>query len=116
MLEILPNKVFQVGFIFNIAFMAEMLEISSILKQATPNSLVIVDEIGRGTSTRDGFALAYSIAEHVAGQGCFSLFATHFHELIVLSEKMDCVVNKHVKVVVNDQELTLLYKVEDGAC
>lgn len=97
-------------------FMSEMLETSAILRTADSNSLVIIDELGRGTSTSDGYGLAYSISKHLAEETrCFSLFATHFHELTCLESEIKQVKNMHVQAII-EKNVTLMYKVEPGIC
>ena len=80
-------------------FMMEMIEVAHILKRATPNSLILLDEIGRGTSTFDGLSLAWSVTEDIANRlGARTLFATHYHQLIGLEESVPGLVNSHLQV------------------
>ena len=96
-------------------FMVEMSEAANILNNATDHSLVLMDEIGRGTSTYDGLALASSIARYLATHNnSFSLFATHYFELTGLSEELSNVKNVHVSAVDHKDEIVFLHSIQDG--
>ena len=97
-------------------FMVEMIETAAILAQATPNSLVILDEIGRGTSTYDGLAIAWAVVEAMHDQvKCRTLFATHYHELTRLAGRLDCLSLHHVRAREWKGDLVLLHEVAGGA-
>ena len=98
-------------------FMVEMSEVSDILKNATPNSLVILDEVGRGTSTFDGVSIARAVAEHICTSkklGCKTLFATHYHELIELEKSMAGVKNYSIAVKKHGDSIRFLRKIVSG--
>ncbi len=96
-------------------FMVEMLEANNALQNATKDSLIVFDEIGRGTSTYDGMALAQAMLEYIdAAIGAKTLFSTHYHELTALENNMERVKNKNVDVHEEDDKITFLYKVKDG--
>ena len=96
-------------------FMVEMTETARILNTATERSLVILDEIGRGTSTYDGISLAWSVAEHLHDRtGCRTLFATHYHELTDLAESLARVKNLNVAVREWQDEVIFLHKIVPG--
>jgi DNA mismatch repair protein MutS len=96
-------------------FMVEMTEAANILNNATPRSLVLVDEIGRGTSTFDGLALAYSIARHLAeAVRCYTLFATHYFELTALAGSLPNVANVHLDAVEHRDRIVFLHRLEGG--
>jgi DNA mismatch repair protein MutS len=97
-------------------FMVEMVETAAILAQATPQSLVILDEIGRGTSTYDGLAIAWAVVEAMHDQmQCRTLFATHYHELTRLAGRLDSLSLHHVRAREWKGDLVLLHEVADGA-
>ena len=97
-------------------FMAEMVETATILNNATDRSLVLIDEIGRGTSTYDGLALAWACAVYLANKiRAFTLFATHYFELTSLPEIMDTVKNAHLDAIKHNNEIVFLYTVKPGA-
>jgi len=97
-------------------FMVEMVETAAILAQATPHSLVILDEIGRGTSTYDGLAIAWAVVEAMHDElRCRTLFATHYHELTRLAGRLDSLSLHHVRAREWKGDLVLLHEVADGA-
>ena len=96
-------------------FMVEMMEVNNALKQATKNSLILFDEIGRGTATYDGMALAQAIMEYVHEKiGAITLFSTHYHELTVLDKTLKRLKNIHVSAKDDKNTLVFLHKVIDG--
>ncbi len=98
-------------------FMVEMMEVATILKEATPNSLVILDEIGRGTSTYDGLSIAWAVAEYIADKqkcGTKTLFATHYHELTELENKIEGIKNYSIAVKEKGEDIIFLRKIVRG--
>ncbi|MEG3163308.1 DNA mismatch repair protein MutS [Sphingomonas sp. PB2P19] len=96
-------------------FMVEMVETAAILAQATPRSFVILDEVGRGTSTYDGLAIAWAVVEAIHEDNrCRCLFATHYHELTRLAERCDALSLHHVRAREWKGELVLLHELADG--
>ncbi|NKB47008.1 MAG: DNA mismatch repair protein MutS, partial [Legionellales bacterium] len=96
-------------------FMVEMTETANILHNATNHSLVLIDEIGRGTSTFDGMSLAWSCAEYLAKPlGCFTLFSTHYFELTALVELFPSMTNVHLEAVMLNDKIIFLYQVKPG--
>ena len=98
-------------------FMVEMMEVASILKEATKNSLVILDEIGRGTSTYDGLSIAWAVAEYIADKekcGAKTLFATHYHEMTTLEKEGNGIKNYSIAVKEKGEDIIFLRKIVEG--
>ena len=98
-------------------FMVEMMEVATILKEATENSLVILDEIGRGTSTYDGLSIAWAVAEYIADKnkcGAKTLFATHYHEMTTLEEEGNGIKNYSIAVKEKGEDIIFLRKIVKG--
>ncbi len=99
-------------------FMVEMTEVAEILRTATSKSLVVLDEIGRGTSTFDGMSIARAVVEHISdpdkGMGCKTLFATHYHELTDLEKELEGIKNYNIAVKKRGEEITFLRQIVRG--
>ena len=97
-------------------FMVEMIEASNAIKNATPNSLILFDELGRGTATFDGMSLAQAILEYIHNKvGAKTLFSTHYHELTDLEKDLKKLKNMHVSAEENEGEVIFLHKVKEGS-
>ena len=97
-------------------FMVEMKEARNAINGATKNSLILFDELGRGTATYDGMSLACAILEYISlNIGAFTLFSTHYHELTNLNKKFNNIKNVHVSAIENGNQITFLHKVKNGA-
>jgi len=98
-------------------FMLEMIEVAHILRRATSKSLILLDEVGRGTSTFDGLSIAWAVCEDIDTRlKARTLFATHYHQLVGLEEQLEGFTNVHVKIAELESGLKFLYNVSDGAC
>ena len=96
-------------------FMNEMIEASSMIETATPRTLILMDELGRGTATNEGFGIAWAIAEHIVKEiKAFCLFATHFHEMTVMEQEVGNVKNYYVSADVINEKLVMKYKIKQG--
>ena len=97
-------------------FMVEMKEVNDAIQKATYNSLILFDEVGRGTATFDGLALAWSIIEYISQNiGCKTLFSTHYHELTSLESQLPNLKNIHVEAKDNNGNIVFLHKIKEGA-
>jgi len=98
-------------------FMMEMIEVAHILRRASENSLVLLDEIGRGTSTFDGLSIAWAVTEEICKKiKCRTLFATHYHQLVGLEEQLEGLNNIHMQVSDSKEGLRFLYTIGEGPC
>ena len=96
--------------------MVEMTEAAHILRNASPNSLVLMDEVGRGTSTYDGLSLAWACAEHLAQNNrALCLFATHYFELTAMAEQHEHVQNVHLDAVEHNGRIIFMHSIKNGA-
>ena len=96
-------------------FMVEMLEANKALQNATKDSLIVFDEIGRGTATYDGMAIAQSMIEYIVSNiHCLTLFSTHYHELTALEERLGHLKNVHASVSEDGHDIIFLYKIKEG--
>jgi DNA mismatch repair protein MutS len=94
--------------------MVEMTETANILNNASDQSLILIDEIGRGTSTYDGLALAWAVARELGAIGAYTLFATHYFELTGLPEELATTANVHLDAVEHGERIVFLHAVKDG--
>jgi DNA mismatch repair protein MutS len=121
-LPVLDRIFTRVGAMDNLAggestFLVEMHETANILHNATPDSLVLLDEVGRGTSTYDGLSIAWAVGEYIHEQiGAKTVFATHYHELTVLAERFERVFNLNVAVKEWGDKVIFLHKIVPGGC
>ena len=98
-------------------FMVELLQTSLIISQATERTLIFIDELGRGTSTYDGMAIAQAVIEHIHDKiGSKTIFTTHFHELAALEDKLDRVRNFRIEAEERGGEVVFLYTLSPGGC
>jgi len=96
-------------------FMVEMIETAAILNQSTPRSFVILDEIGRGTATFDGLSIAWAVVEYLSEVNqCRALFATHYHELTVLAQKLDMISLHAMKIKEYNGNVVFMHEIVDG--
>lgn len=95
-------------------FMVEMTEMAQIVRQATSKSLILLDELGRGTSTYDGMSIAWAVAEYIDRLGARTLFATHYHELTRMAQSHAAIRNYHVRVLDVNDEIVFLHKIVEG--